>query len=514
MNRNSPGSPPAEPGGLADATAFSRPADRWLPFLTADALYLLVLFGWTLRLGPMGEDFSRLSEAAAGTGHWLFAACPGWFRGPSVLPARLAGLFMLYGVVGLIFRLSRSVTGGPWWLGSVAAVLFLAHPLKSPAVYTVTGTAALADSLLLLAAVWAVDESGRGGQVRKLTGWVVPTLIAWVTGRWWEALVLVAGWAWILRASRSGGTRRVMPPALAILGGGLYHASWDPMALIGLLHGGRAWLLTVWPFGLSPDTVRFFNGHPGWHAAWSLTVWVGLILLTRKLAGGTAARLAALTLPVCLAVGARLDFLTFEGGAAYAVPTALVAMTAGAGFRTQLEHPRFRRHTVVASTGVCLAMMAWHGWVALDWVRAHRLISDGLAAGAGMPEHEVLAVFPDVYRHGSAPVRLAEALRCPPPFGPGRDAWALAWVDLDPLLIRSVEVPEYGPDGGVLQLTGPPDARPWTGYRMEPEPAMPDGKEILWRMLIPRRPRSEDMTTRWRITPWKTAFPRLRVAFP
>jgi len=514
MNRNSPGSPAAESSGTGVSVASGRRTDRWLPFLAADALYLLILFGWTLRLGPMGKDFIRLPEATAGTGHWFFTVFSGWFQGPSVLIPRLAALVLLYGVVGLTFRLTRSVTSGPWWLGSVAAVLFLAHPLKSEAVYTVTGITALADSLLLLSAVWSLEASGQGGPVRKLTGWLVPPLVAWLTGRWWEALVLTAGWAWIRRSAGPGGILRVMPAALAILSGGLYHCSWDPMALFGLLHGGRAWLLTVWPFGLSPDTARFFEGHPGWHAAWSLAVWGGMILVTWRFAGGTAARLAALTLPVCLAAGARLDFQTFEGGTAYVVPTVLTAMVVAAGFRAQLDHPRFRQRTVAVSTGVCLALMAWHSWLALDWVHADRLLKKGLAEAAGMPDNEPLAVFPDVWRVGCAPARLAEALRCPPPFCPGREAYALAWVELDHFLTRSAAVPEYGPEGGVIQLMGTPEARPWTGFRLEPTPAVPDSWEILQRILMPRRPRPADTCTRWRISPWQTPFPQHRVAFP
>ncbi len=514
MNRNSPGSPPTEPGGVKDDSPASARTDRWLPFLVADALYLLILFGWTLRLGPMGEDFVRLPEASAGKGGWFFTVCSGMFHGPSVVWPRLASLVLLYGVVVLVFRLSRSITGGPWWLGSVAAVLFLAHPVKSGAIFTVTGITALADGLLLLVAVWVVESSARGGVGRTLAGWLLPPGIAWITGQWWTALVLIAGWAWIRQSTGWGGMRRVLPVTLAILGGALYSCSWDPMGLFGLLRGGQAWLLVAWPFGLSADAARFFEAYPAWHAAWSLITWAGLILLARHFAGRAAGRLVALSLPVCLAVGGRLDVQTFEGGGAYMVPVALLALVGAAGFRAQLEHPRFRKRTVAASTATCLALMAWHGWISMDWQRAHRLLKQGMAQAATIPGDETLAVFPDVYRVGFAPVRLAEALRCPPPFGPGRDASALVWVEMTPGLTRVVDVPEYGPGGGTLRIVDVVGAHPWTGYRLEPLPERPSGPQMLKRILMPQRPRVASAPAEWRITPWREPFPARRVAFP
>lgn len=509
MNGSLLNSRPADAGEASPPVSPGRP-DRWAVFLAADGIYLLILFGWTLRLGPMGRDFSLLpSIGESGT----LASVAAFFAGESVLLLRFAGLAALYGMVCLIFRLTRSLTGGPWWLGSVAAVLFLAHPLKSEAVFTAAGFVELAESVLILLAVWAVDLLDRDRILFRLTGWIVPPLAAWMTDRWWEVLVLCGGWAWIRQVATRGHVTRTLPALVAVLCGGLYECSRDPAALYGLLHGSRAWLLAGWPFGLSENAIRLFDRFPVLHAVWSLLVCIGLALLARRYAGRAAARVILVTFPLAMAAGVRVDFRTFEGGAAYLIPTGLLGMAAALGFRAQLEHPRFRTRTVAVSTAVCLALMAWHSWIALDWVRAHRLLIQGRAAAAQEPESAVLAVFPDVMRVGFAPVRLAEALRCPPPYGPGRTAYALAWVELDRADRDSVKVTGYTSQGGILTVSGIQGRRPWTGYRLEPSQPEPAWTELLWRIILPRRP-GPAAECAWRVTPWQEPFPERRLPFP
>ena len=134
-----------------------------MPFFLADGLYLLLVFGWTLWITPLGRDYALLARPDR-LGFVPGALLEGMVRlfgawSPGYL---LVNLALLYGCMALLLVLMRSLSKGPWWLGSIAAVLFMANPAKTEAVLSLGGVADLLTGFfgLLVLVVYVGCRSG------------------------------------------------------------------------------------------------------------------------------------------------------------------------------------------------------------------------------------------------------------------------------------------------------------------------------------------------------------------
>jgi hypothetical protein len=526
-------------------------------FLVLDAVYLLLVMGWTVFLPPMGRDH-----------WWLAGEYPEdlfftWWRllGGESVPApvyHVVALLLLYLCMVFVFFLTRLATRGPWWLGSVAAVVFMAHPVKAEAVLMLSGatlelipTAACLGGLLM----YATRPLSRG----KALVWDAGTVVLLVVGAGfvhggtgvgltvlalpfvWDAIVVPRGERGHFRPVR-------VLLSLSLLFTAAGFCAWvvffevvptltdvlslcaHPFAAVGLL---------LYPLGILPETRAALETHPalaaaGVLAAGVLGIWgvsrvkspafslgllsVGVLSLWNELS-----RILALAsfypdppglfgLPLTSPV----DPVHFSNGGRLTLATAFMGIAAAGGFAALLRHPRWRKPAVALSTALCVGLMVLHGIVNLQWVSAgQRLREFRRTAEALAAKHpgETLVVAPDIMWAGFVPLSYAESVKYTTPFGRALDVRALAWCDVEYPAAR-VTVTEYSPDGFAFTVTQPypPEVRPAEGVEAASAPPAPPRVG-----LFDLRPRAFYAPVKAHAFSFQTAdvpFPAVRIPMP
>lgn len=530
-----------------------------MKFLLLDAAYLLLVMGWTVFLPPMGRDHEWLAGEYSED---LFAV---WWRllGGECVPApvyHVAALLLLYLCMVLVFFLTRLATRGPWWLGSVAAVVFMAHPVKAEAVLTLSGarlelipaTACLGGLLLyatrpqalsrLRTMAWdtaavALLAVGAGGVF--LANDLGPGVFA--LPLLWDALVEP-------REARGGrGWARFLLVLFLMFGAGVFCAivvalgvvltptdvlslCAQPFAMIGLL---------LYPLGIFSETRAVLLANPAMSAVGVLTaggvgMWVVLrakspALLLGFLSVAVPSFCTALSLILALAPFSPVPFsesglvmmlpvdpVHFAGGGRLTLATAFMGIAAAGGVAALLRHPRWRKPAVALSTALCVGLMVLHGIVNLQWVSAgQRLREFRRTAEALAAQHpgETLVVAPDIEYAGFAPLSYAESVSENTPFGLGLDVRALAWCDVE-YPAAKVSVTEYSPDGFAFTVTQPypPEVRPAEGVEAASAPPAPPRVGLF--DLRPRVFYAPKKAHAFSFQPADVPFPAVRIPLP
>ena len=427
-------------------------------FLLTDALYLLLVYVWTLGLSPLGRDFAalahpdRLGPVAGG----LFSARMHFFGGHAWMYLTV-NLVLVYGCMALLLVLTGMLGKGPWWLGSIAAVLFMANPVKTEAILSLSGIRYLLPGLLglLVLAVYVRCRSGQGVLFRLLpllfyTGTILacPEMI--------PLFLVIAAFEGCFFPKGTERRRRLWPivgiglAALCISGQWAMDGAWQPARIFTPLY------LVLYPIGLLPDTVAIFEAWPlaGWGcglALGALAVWlmykVRTPLFTFGLIGAAAFRL--------LQGAHAVDPVTLAGGGNLLVPAALLSLAAAGGFQALLRHPRWRTSVVRLSTLLCVAAMACQGWTNWHWLQGGFTVQRfRQAAGEACLKHSErpLAVAPDIRYAGTVPVMYAQSVLYNTPF-----STALPVAALMPLSLISpakVEVLHYSREKITVSVRG------------------------------------------------------------
>ncbi|MCX5771469.1 MAG: hypothetical protein NTZ09_14540, partial [Candidatus Hydrogenedentes bacterium] len=126
-------------------------------------IYLLIVYAWSLSLYPLGRDYAALADPTslppiAGK---LFAWEIRAFGG-SPYGYHAVNLVLLYGCMMALYRFVRLAIPGPFWLGTLAAALFMANPVHSEAVLNLSGVGDLVPAFLALLALVAYAQHRAG----------------------------------------------------------------------------------------------------------------------------------------------------------------------------------------------------------------------------------------------------------------------------------------------------------------------------------------------------------------
>jgi hypothetical protein len=431
-----------------------------LQFLVLDFLYLCTVYGWTLYQYPLGRDFAAMAgEGALPFGvRTLFAwevSCFGaWIPG-----YHLVSLSILYASMVVIFFLTRMVTQGPWWLGSLAAVLFMANPLKSEAILNLSGVAELIPTLLALAAILGYAMLTRRCRwPRRLLALTLFGTAA-VPFRANAGLVLLLFlYEGLISPEETRSWRRTLPfLALGVLGwwvhrDGLSAAALAPQGMFAPLY------LMFYPIGFLPETAAHFHAHPwlGWGAA-ALTVAV-LVQIARK------ARSRALVFGLLGAAAMRLfqgdafvEPVHMIGGGGMLGAVALFSVAVAALSQRVQQHPKWNRPVVVLTTVLCLVLFALQAAVNLAWRRSGEAVEAfQTQAVATMHAHpgETLGIAPDFQYYRGAPMMLSASVAWDTPFSRRVPAVSLLPVNYQPPSVLSVKIEKWTPTEGVVLFEG------------------------------------------------------------
>ncbi|NLV40502.1 MAG: hypothetical protein GXY15_04650 [Candidatus Hydrogenedentes bacterium] len=529
-----------------------------MKFLLLDAVYLLLVMGWTVVLPPMGRDYSLFGVP-------LPDMLLTWWRlpGGESLPApvyHVVALLLLYLCMVLVFFLTRLATRGPWWLGSVAAVVFMAHPVKAEAALMLSGvtrellfTAAALGGLLmhvarprplsfLRTAAWDMAAVGllMVGAVGGLS------IFAFGPG----VLLLPFLWdALVVPRSERGGSRLARPllvvlltcsACVSLMWAGSYGRIPTPSeVLFFCAHPFAVMGLLLYPLGILPETRAVVLEYSEAAAAAFLAAGVIGLWAVHRLTNRTVL-LGLLSVGlICLWDGVfyvlfpaspfegfvkgscpfpfyPVDPVHFANGGRLTLATAFMGIAAAGVFAALLRHPRWRKPAVALSTALCVGLMVLHGIVNLQWVSAgQRLREFRRTAEALAAQHpgETLVVAPDIGYAGFAPLSYAGSVSENTPFGRALDVRALAWCDVE-YPAAKVTVTEYSPDGFAFTVTQPypPDVR--TAYAVEAASAPPAPPRVGLFDLRPRVFYAPKKAHAFSFQPADVPFPAVRIPLP
>lgn len=380
-------------------------------------VYTCLVYAWGIGVHPQGRDFALFGTGGAGLPTLLRYALMAEHAlfGARIWPYHAVNMAMIFLCMVCILFSARFILRGPWWLGTLAAALFMPNLVHSEAVMNLSGIVDLLPCLSALAALWLYLESAEGrSRALPPLAWGAFALAAFAAPANVALLLVFA----LAEASVVSDERRryarVLPAACIGAGAAVYHGA----ALVA--HGFRLadmfapLYFIAYPIGFLPESARRFHEHPwlGWLAA----AGVGLVLLLVCLKARRRAILFGLgaMLAVRLFAGERpVDPVHLVGGGQLLLPGAFYALALVAVFHRIMQHPKWRRIVVGGTTFMCIVYFIMGAHTVFAWresgrrVQAFQETMRRLSADApGAP----IGICPD-YRHfAGAPMCLSESV--------------------------------------------------------------------------------------------------------
>lgn len=376
-------------------------------FLVAMAVYLLAVHA-------VGFGAPRLPGLPFDGTSWFFASGQAGGLNPS--PLAFAGqLAWLYACMVCVFFLTKFVVRGPWWYGSLTAVLLMAHPLKTDAILG-AGSPWLQIAFFNLLALtlftgWRAAPSR--GRALAAIGAMVLAVAADPRS---AALLPILFFYAQLDESRPI-RRRVLAGAMLLSFAACY--AWVVLrtgATPSLAGAGLDLLLVLYPIGLLPETALRFEAFPvllygTLGAAVLFLVWVLWLSRARAILWAIGAALIWRLLQ-----GAPLEPVYLEGGGRMIVEIALVAIAFAALCHRAAQHPKWSRHIVTLTTLLCLVFFVLQFRAVQSWREAATWRAAYLQAAGDTPP------VVDWIRYDAIPLRLADTPAPPLNFWPGLEA--------------------------------------------------------------------------------------------
>ncbi len=494
-------------------------------FLLFNFLYLCLLMGWTVTLPPLGRDYQWLETTPvhAGAGPVvLLRAMQSWLGG--VAPAyHLTALLLLWLCMLLVFFLTRLATRGPWWLGSVAAVLFMAQPVKAEAALHLTGAALeLAPAAAALAAmlVYALDRAKPEKNLR-LAGLPLCCVLSVLFAGCAPLAFLPFLWERFIVPRPERNWRVPLLYGLMALPGLLLHLmAYMAVDFQHIVSAAAAAVFLAYPIGLLPETAARLAAHPVTAAALFACVLAAAVWFARRLAH------PALSFGLCAAAVSGLavfhrhlggfDPVTLEGGGRLTLAAAFFGIAAAGLFHRMAHNPRWRRTAVWSSAGLCVLFMLLHGVVNLSWLTAGRMVREFQQnAHALAVEHpdSNFALAPDIGRAGRAPLEFAESVRYDTPFSRRLPVTVVAVCDIESLAAR-VRVTHYDGKRVAFEVLQPYPPRPGKDSEATLETPTPRPPRTRLLELRPRIFYAPERAWSLTYTPFRADFPEIRLVLP
>ncbi len=425
----------------------------------AMAVYVAIVYGASLTIGPLGRDYILLAhpnESGSRLAGWVLSSEVRLF-GDAAWAYHCVNLGLLYVCMLLLYRLTNRLIAGPWWFGTLAAVFFMANPVHSEAVLNLCGPVDLLPCLLALAAVTAYVEGALAPRVWNIV--LAPLLFGLaVFAASQNAMLLPAliFFELLLSPRRERRLARLaLPTAFSIVAWCftpdlLSLARLDPAGMFGPLY------LIFYPLGFLPSTARALVEYPvlGWAAA-AAALFI-LFLIYRK------ARRPALLFGLLSAALIRLfqgdrfvDPVHMIGGGQLLLANAFFDIALVCLFHRIMDHRKWRRQIVILTTLLCVAFFALEFRSVLAWRHASALTRSfqqaAFAESAGGNVERPLAILPDFQYYVGAPMCLSASVAYETPFSAAIPAVALLPLHYAPGI--NVAADDLAEKGGTVTIT-------------------------------------------------------------
>ncbi|HDP34855.1 MAG TPA: hypothetical protein ENN29_07070 [Candidatus Hydrogenedentes bacterium] len=449
--------------------------DRAMPLFVADGIYLAAVYAFFLAIPPLGRDYAALARPDSVVffdGMTRLFGAHGWMY-------LLVNFALLYGCVALILALARNLTDGPWWLGSVAAVLFMANPVKTEAVLNLSGVRDLWPCFMALLTIYVYlvcrESNLRGAGLAPLFVYLIAVLTGPLNITLFAVLMALEFFVFEKR------TQRWLPIAVA---GAIALFASGQWAIAGALGPARMFaplFFIIYPIGMTPDTVAFFQAWPLAGYAVGIAAVVVCLYLIRKVNNPafTFGLLGAAAFRLCQG-GFTVDAVTLAGGGRLLVPAALVCIAVAGFFRAVMENVEWRKSVVRITTLLCIAAMICQLWVNLHWRHAGREMQrlQALVAEAALENPgEPIAIVPDIQYYRTVPLMLCESVKYRTPFSAPQPVVPLMPISVIPPV--DINIKRYSPESVTVSVQGlaapaedkpPLFSRRWWLRRYQPTP--------------------------------------------
>ena len=427
-------------------------------FLCTNFIYVWLVLGWSLTLYPLGIDFVYLADASG-----MQPAIGRVFHmemrlfGETLWQYRAFNILLLYCCMVCILLLTRFVLDGPWWLGSLAAVLTMANPAKSEGVLHLS---AVADLLPAFAGLAALAMFAAWHRHRNIVVYLLSlVLLAFATLGFAENLFLPVV-ALLLYAFVSTGLMaphsQLMPVALIGVAGVWLHGwvflrGFDPVSAFAPLY------LAYYPLGLLPTTAAIFFQYP--------FLWLAVLCGVAFAAGlcfrvtrnpvvlfGILAALVYRAAPM-----GEFDFVHLRGAGSLLIPLALLYISFAAVWMHVQRHPRWRRAAVLFTTLLCVLFFALQVQALRHWREAGALVKAFQARAALSVEEakgEEVGIAPDFRYHHTAPVALYASVLTDTLFSKALPVRTTLAMNYFPPGKGEVNIIEWNSFGATFEITG------------------------------------------------------------
>ncbi|MDX9972808.1 MAG: hypothetical protein RBU21_07455 [FCB group bacterium] len=380
-------------------------------------LYIALVYVWALGIGPLGRDFALMAEPER---------LPRIVRalwevelkifGANATPYLLLNLLLLYACMLLIYRLTNRAVQGPWWLGTLAALFFMANPVHSEAVLNLSGSTDLFPALLGLGALVAYAEVAVGASAWKWALALALFAIAALASPMNAGLIfIILLWEILIVEPGARSWKRPLPFATLALAGIVHF--WPLLSAADHRFSNlfAPVYFVAYPLGFLPESAQRFHEHPwtGWVAAFAALAVATLIYWKarrRAILFGILAMLAIRFYP-----GDRMiDPVHLIGGGQLLLPTVFFNIALVTVFFRMMDHPRWRLPVVSGTTLIVIVFFCMMIRSELAWRTASEQVKafQAEAVKAGEP----IGVLPDYRYFRTAPVCLSESIQHDTPF--------------------------------------------------------------------------------------------------
>lgn len=398
-------------------------------FLGFMFFYLCLVYACTLNIYPMGRDYQRMSASDSAYSNgiipWTFLETFVW---KDWIPGyHLANLALLYGCMVAIFFLTRNIVRGPWWMGSLAATLFMANPVKSEAVLNLSGIQDLLPAFLALVSLACYASHVRDEKIIRYLLSIVFFALGAVCLPVRVTMVLAY---FLIEAVIAGHEERnlwrIIPFFILVVLFGVL----DDIELQDILRGHNLdplgmfvpLVLILYPVGFLPETMDRLQGHYG------LVAFYAFIMIAMILGLAYVSRHRAFVFGILAAVCLRLfqgdnsfDVVHMIGGGQLLLPVAFMSIAFAALVHRVIQHPKWLRPMVFLTTVLCVVFFGLQFQMNMIWRYAgqqcHAFQKKYQEVRAQNPDTS-LALLPDYRYYRGAPMMFHEAVLYKTPFSP------------------------------------------------------------------------------------------------
>lgn len=326
-------------------------------FMAALFVYLCVVHGLSL-LTTSSSAINGTLVAVEAIPDGVEAFLNGFLGYLGQSPRLIQGLAVLtlYGCMITLFNLTRRVVKGPVWLGSLAAAVLMAHPVKTEVLFSAFGLFELAGALFalltLLAYLRLIESPDWARFIVALICFALATLPFSVNATLFGILIMLEFYPGTPETRRWG---RLVPfLVVALIANGI-HLETLYTGMPDFQGNFAPMLLLIYPIGLLPDTLAQLQAAPLLAWVWAvlaLALLMGSMIWVRN--GAYRVALLALLSYRFYPSADTIDLVSLAGGGQLLIPLAL-ACVALAGFcRWLLQFEAWGKPTIALTTMLCI----------------------------------------------------------------------------------------------------------------------------------------------------------------